>query len=251
MWKQPQRWVQRWTAKWCNYRAPVIKAAAWIPEVRWGWKPTSLHLSRGLKAQFSWLAGFHLICQIGINWEQMFTSLPWKPFPALRVKVNGCLECQERKKTHFFHWSVCTLYRPYHHFMNLKRKLAPAPPRSELISPSCGNSDVAMSGDKVTSLRGVLSGGWHCVTTPDAGCFVIFLPDCYSDVFMNGLETKNWTQMTGSQQRWSHNDGFHRVKEGEKQNVALRSSPSEASVSRWAFFFFRTPIRCSDFLFAT
>lgn len=142
-----------------------------------------------------------------------------------------------KKKKHFFHWSVCTLYRPYHHFMNLKRKLAPAPPRSELISPSCGNSDVAMSGDKVTSLRGVLSGGWHCVTTPDAGCFVIFLPDCYSDVFMNGLETKNWTQMTGSQQRWRHNDGFHRVKEGEKQNVALKSSLSEASVSRWAFFF--------------
>lgn len=143
-----------------------------------------------------------------------------------------------KKKIHFFHWSVCTLYRPYHHFMNLKRKLAPPPPRWELVSPSCGNSNVAMSGDKVTSLRGVLSGGWHCVTTPDAGCFVIFLPDCYSDVFMNGLETKNWTHMTGSQQWWSHSDGFHRVKEGEKQNVALKSSPSEASVCRWDFFSF-------------
>lgn len=101
-----------------------------------------------------------------------------------------------KKKIHFFHWSVCTLYRPYHHFMNLKRKLAPPPPHWELVSPSCGNSDVAMSGDKVTSLRGVLSGGWHCVTTPDAGCFVIFLLDCYSDVFMNGLETKmlHWSR---------------------------------------------------------
>lgn len=156
-----------------------------------------------------------------------------------------------KKKIHFFHWSVCTLYRPYHHFMNLKRKLAPPPPRWELVSPSCGNSDVAMSGDKVTSLRGVLSGGWHCVTTPDAGCFVIFLPDCYSDVFMNGLETKKLDTHDWFSAMMKPQWRFPQSQRGRKAKCCTEV------VAIWSFcvplglFFFRTPLRCSDFLFAT
>lgn len=122
----------------------------------------------------------------------MFTSLPWKPFPALRVNgLDWFWNVKKGKNNNtFFHWSVCTLYMLYHHFMNFWRKMSPTLSRWELVSPSCGNSEAAMSGDTVISLGGVLSGGWDCVTTPDAGCFVIFLPDCYADVFMNGLETQ-------------------------------------------------------------
>lgn len=168
----------------------------------------------------------------------MFTSLPWKPFSALRV--NGCFGMSRKEKTTtlFFYWSVCTLYMLYHHFMNFWRKLSATLAHWELVSPSCGNSEAAMSGDTVISLGGVLSGGLRLRDDTWRWLF------CYIPAGLLLRCVYEWAGDMKTGPKWlvlSKDEATMTVstesKRSEKQNVALKLSPSEASVSRWDFFF--------------